>query len=166
MLSLKNKMKETNQILTGDKWTDTRLSNLHPMLIGQASSIFAKANKLRPDVVYRATSTYRSPEEQDVLYAKGRTSSGSIVTNAKKYQSYHNYGLAFDIVPLRKGVAIWNEPQLFEDFAKIAERSGWYWGGNFKTLKDLPHFEKTFGKKPSQFFNIVKMYGTKYPRIV
>ena len=43
----------------------------------------------------------RTMEEQAALYAKGRTKGGKIVTKAKPGQSYHNYGLAFDWVPLK-----------------------------------------------------------------
>ena len=43
----------------------------------------------------------RTMEEQSGLYAKGRTKPGKIVTKAKPGQSYHNYGLAFDWVPLK-----------------------------------------------------------------
>jgi hypothetical protein len=43
----------------------------------------------------------RTMEEQAKLYAKGRTSGGRIVTKAKPGQSFHNYGLAFDWVPLK-----------------------------------------------------------------
>lgn len=44
----------------------------------------------------------RTMEEQAALYAKGRTKQpGKIVTKAKPGQSYHNYGLAFDWVPLK-----------------------------------------------------------------
>ena len=43
----------------------------------------------------------RTMEEQAGLYAKGRTKPGKIVTKAKPGQSYHNYGLAFDWVPLK-----------------------------------------------------------------
>ena len=42
----------------------------------------------------------RSPERQDELYRQGRTSPGKVVTNARAGQSFHNYGLAFDWVPL------------------------------------------------------------------
>ena len=41
--------------------------------------------------------TYRSAENQEILYAQGRTMPGAIVTNARGLQSYHQYGLAFDI---------------------------------------------------------------------
>jgi peptidoglycan L-alanyl-D-glutamate endopeptidase CwlK len=44
----------------------------------------------------------RTMEEQAALYAKGRTSKGKIVTKARPGESYHNYGLAFDWVPLKQ----------------------------------------------------------------
>jgi peptidoglycan L-alanyl-D-glutamate endopeptidase CwlK len=44
----------------------------------------------------------RTMEEQAALYAKGRTIIGKIVTKAKPGESYHNYGLAFDWVPLKQ----------------------------------------------------------------
>ena len=40
--------------------------------------------------------TYRSFDEQNHLYAQGRTKPGKIVTYAKGGQSYHNFGLAFE----------------------------------------------------------------------
>ena len=43
----------------------------------------------------------RTMEEQAALYAKGRTTEGKIVTKAKAGQSFHNYGLAFDWVPIK-----------------------------------------------------------------
>ncbi|PKG36731.1 LysM peptidoglycan-binding domain-containing protein, partial [Psychrobacter sp. Sarcosine-3u-12] len=42
----------------------------------------------------------RTYEEQNKLYAKGRTASGSIVTKAKGGQSNHNFGVAIDVFPL------------------------------------------------------------------
>lgn len=53
---------------------------------------------------------YRSNEEQAALYAQGRTRSGKIVTKAAPGQSYHNYRLAFDWVPLKKTA---KDPDLF-----------------------------------------------------
>lgn len=43
--------------------------------------------------------SYRSPERQDELYARGRTDAGKIVTNARAWQSFHQYRLAIDAVP-------------------------------------------------------------------
>lgn len=44
--------------------------------------------------------TRRSALEQSRLYAQGRTAPGVIVTNAKAGESFHQYGLAWDAVPL------------------------------------------------------------------
>lgn len=60
------------------------------------------------DLVYAAGITayvyegLRSGERQNELFAKGRSTEGPIVTNAMAGQSFHNYGLAFDWVPLKR----------------------------------------------------------------
>ena len=41
---------------------------------------------------------YRSPERQQWLYDQGRTRDGKIITYAKPWESFHQYGLAVDIV--------------------------------------------------------------------
>jgi peptidoglycan L-alanyl-D-glutamate endopeptidase CwlK len=73
----------------------------------------------------------RTMEEQAALYAKGRTSKGKIVTKARPGESYHNYGLAFDWVPLKKTaknadlwVADWNDETAF----KLGEHVGLSFG--------------------------------------
>jgi len=40
--------------------------------------------------------TLRTIEEQDALYAQGRTKSGNIVTYAKGGQSFHNFGVVIE----------------------------------------------------------------------
>lgn len=52
--------------------------------------------------------TLRSMQEQDELYAHGRTAPGAIVTNARAGQSAHNFGLALDFVPLLNGKPQWS----------------------------------------------------------
>lgn len=44
-----------------------------------------------------AHSGLRTYEEQNALYAQGRTAPGNKVTNAKGGFSNHNFGIAFDI---------------------------------------------------------------------
>ena len=70
---------------------------------------------------------FRSRARQDELYAIGRTAPGKIVTQAKAGQSFHNYGLAFDWVPLRlvekaDGMyeADWDNKSAYNTGAKIA----------------------------------------------
>ena len=91
------------------------------------------------------TCTYRSPKEQDELYAIGRTVKGTKVTNAKGGESKHNFlpSQAFDIAFIGLNKKLDWSPKLFENFARIIMKynSNVKWGGNFKTLKDAPHFE-------------------------
>lgn len=91
------------------------------------------------------TATYRDNEAQDALYAQGRTKPGKRVTNAKAGQSMHNYRLAFDFVPMINNQCAWSDTLLFLKCGKIGVSLGLTWGGNFTTIKDMPHFEYTNG---------------------
>ncbi len=90
------------------------------------------------------TQTLRDKEYQDWLYAKGRTASGNIVTKAKGGNSFHNYGLAFDICKNIKGQE-YSDGKFFKLCGDIWTEMGGVWGGNFKSIKDNPHFEFTGG---------------------
>lgn len=84
----------------------------------------------------RLTSTFRSSEEQDKLYAQGRTTPGSIVTNAKGGESAHNFGVAFDVVFVNEG---YDGP--WDLVGKFGKLLGFTWGGDWKKFVDRPHFE-------------------------
>lgn len=68
----------------------------------------------------------RSMEEQAALYAIGRSKPGKIVTKARPGESYHNYGLAFDWVPMKAAPKVdlfqadWDDETAF----KLGERVG------------------------------------------
>lgn len=51
---------------------------------------------------------YRSPARQDWLYQASRTRPGPWVTDAQGWQSYHQYGIAADIVGNTKGKPDWS----------------------------------------------------------
>lgn len=74
---------------------------------------------------------FRSFEEQAALYARGRTANGRIVTKAKPGESYHNYGLAFDWVPVKPAV---KDPKMFtadwddQTAYKVGEQAGHSFG--------------------------------------
>lgn len=89
--------------------------------------------------------TYRTIEEQNALYAQGRTKPGNIVTNAKGGSSYHNYRLAFDAVPVINGKINWDDEKAFKKMGAIGTSVGLEWGGNWPTFKDTPHFQWTGG---------------------
>lgn len=92
--------------------------------------------------------TYRSPEEQDATYAQGRTKPGKIVTNARAWDSIHQYRRAIDAVPRGPdGNLWWDCPQgHWAIIGAIAVKHGIEWGGAWKTLKDMDHFQIMDGK--------------------
>jgi peptidoglycan L-alanyl-D-glutamate endopeptidase CwlK len=82
----------------------------------------------------------RSYQEQDELYAQGRTKPGPIVTNARAGQSYHNFGLAFDAGVFRNGEYIEECPE-YAALGALGKRIGLEWGGDWISLADEPHFQ-------------------------
>jgi peptidoglycan L-alanyl-D-glutamate endopeptidase CwlK len=138
-----------------DKITLDRIELLRVSLKQEAKAIYSDICKaLNGRAICRFAHTYRSNKEQDLLFAKRPK-----VTNARGGESYHNYGLAIDIVLLKDkngdgtfetaswetnvdfdgdGVADWME------IVKIFKSYGWEWGGDWK-FTDMPHFQKTYG---------------------
>jgi peptidoglycan L-alanyl-D-glutamate endopeptidase CwlK len=75
------------------------------------------------------------------------------VTNSRGGFSFHNYGLAIDIVLIVDGKsASWEIKKDFDGDGKadwmevvaIFKSFGWEWGGDWK-FYDAPHFQKTLG---------------------
>jgi peptidoglycan L-alanyl-D-glutamate endopeptidase CwlK len=146
--------------MPSDKITIERIALLHPKLRDEALAIYEEiVDVLGDKVMCRFTHTLRTIAEQNKLYAQGRTTPGRIVTNARGGQSFHNYGLAIDIVLLQDKNNDWIYETLSydtkADFDKDGKRDwievveifkqyGWEWGGSWKFV-DAPHFQKTFG---------------------
>ena len=90
------------------------------------------------------TCTYRSPEEQQALYAQGRSKPGQIVTmiDGVSQLSNHNHypSRALDFAVLISGKLSW-DPDVYRPMGKYAVSQGLVWGGNWKTFKDYPHIE-------------------------
>lgn len=99
---------------------------------------------------------YRSPVKQNELYQQGRTTEGKIVTYVDGYvkMSKHNYNpsQAVDIACYINKTLTWNA-EIYKIVAshiidvaeelflsgKITNRITW--GGNWRKLKDWPHFQ-------------------------
>jgi peptidoglycan L-alanyl-D-glutamate endopeptidase CwlK len=161
-----------------DQVTLNRIEQLLPSLRDEAGIIYKEiCEALKGRAICRFAFTLRSFKLQDELYAQGRTKPGKIVTNAKGGQSYHNYGLAIDIVLLvdKNGdgtfeTASWQTNVDFDgdgvsdwmEVVKIFKMYGWEWGGDWK-FTDMPHFQKTFGKSIKQLQLSKKQPGTDYP---
>jgi peptidoglycan L-alanyl-D-glutamate endopeptidase CwlK len=95
-------------------------------------------------------SGHRTWEEQDALYARGRTAPGEKVTKAKGGQSNHNFAIAGDFGVFRgKSYLDDSNPELAEQvhtaIAVHARKLGFEWGGDWKSFKDIPHFEISTG---------------------
>lgn len=120
-----------------------KLKFLKPKVKNLALVLQKKAKEKGIDIIF--TSTFRSIEEQNKLYARGRTVPGKIVTNARGGDSFHNYGVAFDICPVIAGKAIWNDLRIFNQIGKIGQEIGLEWGGVWKGFVDRPHFQFTAG---------------------
>jgi len=141
-----------------DKTTLERIKLMHPKLRDKLLDDYLTVNmKLPNGVRLRFSQTLRTFKEQDALFAQRPK-----VTNAKGGQSYHNYGLAFDIVILfddkQNGTfsrASWDLDKHFMTVVSFFKSKGWFWGGDFKSFKDYPHFEQTFGYKTSELINKV-----------
>jgi len=149
--------------MAADQITLDRIAKLHPKVRQQVQDMYMHANNniLGKGVRLRFSQGLRTIDEQNALYAQGRTKSGNIVTNAKGGSSYHNYGLAFDIVLLYDKddngtfeTASWdnNDPNWIV-VTNYFKSQGWAWGGDFRSFRDYPHFEKTFGFPTKELFN-------------
>jgi len=135
-----------------DNITQLRIQKLHPVVRDEVIKIITDCDvALTGKAKIRITQGLRTFKEQDELYAIGRTKPGKKVTNAKAGQSIHNYGLAVDICLMIDGkTASWDTAKDCDndkvadwyECVKIFAKYGWEWGGNWKTFKDLPHFEK------------------------
>lgn len=94
--------------------------------------------------------TLRTWEEQDALYAQGRTTKGRIVTWARGGFSWHNFGRAFDIYSLGKEPYP-KDDDWWEMIGEMGEDCGLEWGGRWKSAKaDRPHFEHHGGMTLAQ----------------
>jgi peptidoglycan LD-endopeptidase CwlK len=143
------------QLISMDKISLDRAALMHPKVKDEVIALLAEAGKiLTGRAIIRLSQTLRTFAEQAALYAQGRTKPGDVVTWANAGYSYHNYGLAFDIVLIIDGKeASWDRTKDYDgdgvadwtEFVKLAKSRGWAWGGDWTKKKDYPHFEKTFG---------------------
>jgi len=146
-----------------DQITLDRIKLLHPKVRDEAFEIYDEiCEALKGKAICRFTYTLRTFAEQDAIYAQGRTKPGKIVTKARKGLSYHNYGLAIDIVLIINGKeASWNTKADFDgdgkadwiEIVQIFKEFGWEWGGDWQ-FKDSPHFQKTFGHSVRELLSL------------
>ena len=129
------------------------LNDLHPKVKPMVEEFIQKCADNGIDLL--VTSTYRDHESQNALYAQGRTTPGKKVTNAKGGQSWHNWRVAVDIVPMRNGKPVWGttgpDGELWNKVGEIGESVGLEWAGRWKTFKEFAHFQYTGGLSLADF---------------
>ena len=117
------------------------INELHPKLQNLLSSLIEECKKQGLEI--KIGECLRTVDEQNALYAKGRTAPGSIVTNAKgsSYSSMHQWGVAFDFFR-NDGKGIYDDSDnFFSKVGAIGISLGLEWGGNWKKTIDKPHFQ-------------------------
>lgn len=133
--------------------TEKNLKTLTPETAKLARAFVEAANKRLPEgVEIRIIDGSRTFEEQDELFAQGRTKPGQIVTKAKGGQSLHNFGIAFDIGIFKDGKYL-GESVLYDVVGDIGESVGLEWGGRWKSIQDKPHFQLKTGLSLAQLRN-------------
>lgn len=116
-----------------------RLSAVHPILARKVTALVS--NLAARGFEVEITQAVRTIEEQNALYAQGRTRKGAKVTNARGGQSYHNFGLAVDFALMVNGKLGWPEPHpVWKAIGEEAARLGLEWGGTWRR-PDLPHVQ-------------------------
>ena len=115
------------------------LALLHPRLQAILPRIKAECEAQALPVLW--TDGMRTKAEQDALYAQGRTSPGTIVTNVRYPDSMHNWGVAVDFCRNVRGREYDDTDNFFFRVAFVAKAYGLDWGGDWKTFKDKPHLQ-------------------------
>jgi peptidoglycan L-alanyl-D-glutamate endopeptidase CwlK len=132
-----------------------KIDDLHPILTKLCLDHIHACKKEGIELLI--TSTYRDHESQNALYAQGRTKPGNKVTNAKGGESWHNFRVAYDVVPLRNGKPVWGtkgeDLKIWQRVGEIGKSLGLEWAGDWKTFKEFPHFQYTKGYTLAQFRN-------------
>lgn len=122
---------------------------LYPPFLKKVEAVLAECEA--KGIRYYVLSGYRSPEEQNSIYAQGRSDkSKPIVTNAKAWESFHQYHGAVDCcrdADLKKDglQPDWNL-ESYRALAEVATKHGleaaFYW----KSFKEGPHIQLPFEK--------------------
>ncbi|MDP7038545.1 MAG: M15 family metallopeptidase [Myxococcota bacterium] len=148
------------EINTWDAVTNKRIAKLDPRIKKRVVNFINEAH--RQGIKLRVVQGFRSFDEQNKLYAKGRTRAEldakglhhisakpneNRVTNVTGGKSSHNWGLAVDVVPMVNGKPVWNGD--WKKISTIGKNAGLKWGGDWTSFVDRPHFYASLRKDPS-----------------
>lgn len=124
-----------------NKNTIERLKTVHPELQRRYRILEQRMLK-KYGIQIEVSDAHRTAVRQEELFAQGRTAPGKKVTNARAWQSNHNYGIALDVWPCVNGKFNWNPSAwMMAQFGEEVELLGLEWGGRWKTIVDNPHIQ-------------------------
>lgn len=120
------------------------IDDLSPACRGLAVNMLARSRDAGLDVL--VVCTLRDAVEQEALYALGRTVPGKIVTWARPWESKHQTGDAFDVVPMVGGKPLWstsgNAMQIWQQVGALGVAAGLEWAGNWPArVREFGHFQ-------------------------
>lgn len=123
---------------TVDARSEKNIATLHPNVQPYARALVLKA--ANAGITIKVISGLRTYEEQNIIYAQGRSKPGKIVSNARGGYSNHNFGTAFDIGVFDGAKWIPEDPR-YKAVGALGSELGLEWGGNWKSIQDEPHFQ-------------------------
>ena len=89
---------------------------------------------------FRIFEGFRYPERQAELFSQGRTKPGNIVTHAEPWRSYHQFGLAADLVLYIDGKWSWSTEKAYKPMWKRMHELGKKYGLSALDF-ELPHLQ-------------------------
>ncbi len=126
--------------------SDALIAGLDPSVQPLAKQLIRDAAKDGVSLV--VVQGFRSIEYQNKLYAQGRDNNKSVVTGVKGGDSWHNYGLAFDVAMVSSGPKppagspAWPpNKDVWTTIGALGQNTGMTWGGSFSNIDDQGHFE-------------------------
>ena len=148
-----------------DSFSEARLQEVHPALAARARRLDQRLVDSSLAVRLRVIQGLRTWNQQDTLYARGRTTAGEPcvhggvarrvglcqqhplglpVTKAKGGQSAHNFAYALDAAPDDASFSDWHPDWHTEDerwklFLATATECGFAEGAAWRTFPDAPH---------------------------
>lgn len=118
------------------------LDLLYPPFLERVLDVLHACRKRGAD--YWGISGLRTFQEQNQLFAQGRTTPGAVVTNARGGQSAHNFGFAIDLSRDKNAQRTGLQPDwttgAYDILGAESAKSGLVWGGAWK-FKDVPHVQ-------------------------
>jgi len=126
------------EISAVDDRSERNITTLLPEVRPIARTLVQKA--AANGINIKVISGMRTYEEQNILYAKGRTLPGNKVTNVRGGYSNHNFGIAFDIGIFSGNNYLSDSPK-YKAVGLLGMDLGLDWGGNWTSIVDQPHFQ-------------------------